>query len=1010
MLYVDGMNGVMNHSSTVQWLYSLIASRYRLVAKTALKLLLVFVEYCEGNCYLLVSAVRFVDTASAVVPWSKIMCLLKDYENGDTELLIYATSLINKTLSGLSDQDSFYDESDFLEQQGMEGVIQRYMSRSGTDLDLLDQLQLYENVLRFEDGESDGIRIPDNTVRKTLRYRATTGNDTTDRRKSRRHSTGTTPVIEVHPHVASFTPFEAPSSAMYSTCQRVAKDEDSSSSANSGEHLPGSSFHDPSRDTNGVTPGLRRRRERAERQKSLMREQQELGNFHNEMVAQGEEVSGNESDNEEKKLIRQLKKDHTVKDLTQKLTSIPLSPQDEKRQNHIGDMSGLISKAKEGLAKSKSNKDISRSPSADSEIKKLGNGETKKSENELHWEEIVKNMSRKLSLCDLDFTDLTSEDDKDLLAPRGFAGVVPPPPPPGGMLKNGMPPPPNMILPSPKNLLSLPGGLINVAGVSQLNTEENSVSTTIKKNKKTVKLFWKEVRDDMIPTTLQRTIWDELPEAVVDTQKLEHLFESRAKDLLTKKQQELNKNKEIIVLDHKRSNAINIAMTKLPPPRAIKAAILKMDSTVVTREGIEKLLNMLPTDEERCKIQEAQMLNPEMPLGTAEQFLLTLSSISELGARLKLWAFKLDFENIEKEIAEPLMDLKQGIETLKANLTFKCILSTLLNIGIFLNGAPVKGFQIEYLAKVPEVKDTVHKHSLLHHLCHMVMESQVNTTDLYSEIGSITRASKADFNELAHNITYLEAECKASWDRLKLIGKHDMAPHLKQKLIDFLADCAERIIIVDIVHRRVLNRYRKFLLWLGVPQVRISESRPNEFCRIVSEFALEYRTTRERVQQQIEKKANHRERNKTRGKLIVDVTKLKTQEDLADNQLRTLLGIPTKGPGGDEVDMSGTLTWRRRRGDATSSPVTSLTTAQPTVGNLLQNVVSSGGRDESFTDGDDEILESLVKTATKTGNPRPIQRERKRTRQAVRKSLRRTLKNGLSEEEKQHVASLIKGY
>lgn len=74
--------------------------------------------------------------------------LLKDYENADTELLIYATSLINKTLSGLSDQDSFYDESDFLEQQGMEGVVQRYMSRPGTDLDLLDQLQLYEAVLK----------------------------------------------------------------------------------------------------------------------------------------------------------------------------------------------------------------------------------------------------------------------------------------------------------------------------------------------------------------------------------------------------------------------------------------------------------------------------------------------------------------------------------------------------------------------------------------------------------------------------------------------------------------------------------------------------------------------------------------------------------------------------------------------------------------------------------------------------------------------------------------------
>lgn len=76
-------------------------------------------------------------------------------------------------------------------------------------------------------------------------------------------------------------------------------------------------------------------------------------------------------------------------------------------------------------------------------------------------------------------------------------------------------------------------------------------------------------------------------------------------------------------------------------------------------------------------------------------------------------------------------------------------------------------------------------------------------------------------------------------------------------------------------HKFSFCRYHKFLLYLGVPPYRIAESRPNDFCRIVSEFALEYRTTRERVHQQIEKKANHRERNKTRGKLIIDVPKFK---------------------------------------------------------------------------------------------------------------------------------------
>uniref|UniRef100_A0A6P4E1K5 FH1/FH2 domain-containing protein 3-like n=1 Tax=Drosophila rhopaloa TaxID=1041015 RepID=A0A6P4E1K5_DRORH len=67
-----------------------------------------------------------------------------------------------------------------------------------------------------------------------------------------------------------------------------------------------------------------------------------------------------------------------------------------------------------------------------------------------------------------------------------------------------------------------------------INGELVNGNNTIKKNKKTVKLFWKEVREDMIPQVVGKTIWDELPDANVDTQKLEHLFESRAKDLMTK--------------------------------------------------------------------------------------------------------------------------------------------------------------------------------------------------------------------------------------------------------------------------------------------------------------------------------------------------------------------------------------------------------------------------------------------------------------------------------------------
>lgn len=103
-----------------------------------------------------------------------------------------------------------------------------------------------------------------------------------------------------------------------------------------------------------------------------------------------------------------------------------------------------------------------------------------------------------------------------------------------------------------------------------------------------------------------------------------------------------------IVLDPKRSNAINIGLTTLPPVHVIKAALLNFDEFAVSKDGIEKLLTMMPTEEERQKIEEAQLANPDVPLGPAENFLMTLASIGGLAARLQLWAFKLDYESMER--------------------------------------------------------------------------------------------------------------------------------------------------------------------------------------------------------------------------------------------------------------------------------------------------------------------------------------------------------------------------
>ncbi|XP_039698724.1 FH1/FH2 domain-containing protein 3 isoform X10 [Pteropus medius] len=1234
MLYVDGMNGVINHNETIQWLYTLIGSKFRLVVKTALKLLLVFVEYSESNAPLLIQAVSAVDTKRGVTPWSNIMEILEEKDGVDTELLVYAMTLVNKTLSGLPDQDTFYDVVDCLEELGIAAVSQRHLNKKGTDLDLVEQLNIYEVALRQEDGD-ETAEPPASGRRDRRRASVCSGvgageHRALDRRRSRRHSVqsvksplsaptspcsqsapgfkpsqvrdlrekysnfGNSSYHSSRPSCGSTVPTTSTSSLpspqearperqhqeslaaererrrqeREERLQRIEREErnkfsreyldkreeqrqareerykyleqlaaeahekevrsrsasrgradlsldltspaapaspaplsPSPSSLDSQEALTGASYSpgtpqhfqasagDPVPESEAgpepeaevgqvasetsqevasarVGPDIEAEQEPEERSSLSEKERR------NEEVNERDNCSASSISSSSSTLEREEKEDKLSRDrgtglwsagvqdagineqcgdiLTNKRFMLDMlyahnrKPTDDEEKGEgepagteqgaeaVASLASRLSTLQanslaqdesvrrvdvscldnrgsvKAFAEKFNSGDLGRgsvSPDAESNDKVLEKASAQpKTESDYIWDQLMAN-PRELRIQDMDFTDLGEEDDIDVLdvdlghaeapgppppPPPTFLGLPPPPPPP---LLDSVPPPPvpgNLLAPPP--VFNAPQGL----GWPQVPRGQPAFT----KKKKTIRLFWNEVRPFEWPCKNNRRcrefLWSKLEPIKVDTSRLEHLFESKSKELsVSKKTAADGKRQEIIVLDSKRSNAINIGLTVLPPPRTIKIAILNFDEYALNKEGIEKILTMIPTEEEKQKIQEAQLANPEVPLGSAEQFLLTLSSISELSARLHLWAFKMDYETTEKEVAEPLLDLKEGIDQLENNKTLGFILSTLLAIGNFLNGTNAKAFELSYLEKVPEVKDTVHKQSLLHHVCTMVVENFPDSSDLYSEIGAVTRSAKVDFDQLQDNLCQMERRCKASWDHLKAIAKHEMKPVLKQRMSEFLKDCAERIIILKIVHRRIINRFHSFLLFMGHPPYAIREVNINKFCRIISEFALEYRTTRERVLQQKQKRANHRERNKTRGKMITDSGKFSGSSPAPPSQPQ---GLSYAEDAAEHENMKAVL--------KTSSPA--MEDATPVLGVRTRSRASRGstgswtlGTDDSPTvtdDAADEIMDRIVKSATQVPSQRVVPRERKRSR-ANRKSLRRTLKSGLTPEE-----------
>ncbi len=208
-----------------------------------------------------------------------------------------------------------------------------------------------------------------------------------------------------------------------------------------------------------------------------------------------------------------------------------------------GNFAGLLAAAKTGLSAKKSI--IPKAPPPELEKPKI---EVKKTESDLQWEELEKNLRRPLKIKDLDFTDLNRADDTNFLNTCQFGGMggpgggnmggppppppmIPglgPPPPPGPPPLPGMggPPPPPPPLGAPP--LPPPGGM----GAPAL--------PTIPKNKKTVKLHWKDVRlEPTLPSGRpMETVWTKVNKEIgivkVDKEKLEHLFETRATELKPK--------------------------------------------------------------------------------------------------------------------------------------------------------------------------------------------------------------------------------------------------------------------------------------------------------------------------------------------------------------------------------------------------------------------------------------------------------------------------------------------
>uniref|UniRef100_A0A913HUN6 FH2 domain-containing protein n=1 Tax=Strongyloides stercoralis TaxID=6248 RepID=A0A913HUN6_STRER len=1001
MLYVDGMNGIIAHNDTIKWFYELLDSPllneeerremsplrlewYRLVVKTALKLLLVFVEYTDSNSLLLLAAVTAIDRENNRQPWFSIMRILRERNATDEETLVYGMTVINKTLDGIPDQDTYYDIVDSLEVQGIEECL-KALSCVGNK-ELQDQVALYEKVLRQEDAANDESDSSDGLMVKMRHSQINNGNyDRSSFRKDKHaiNNNGINVEKESKRFSENISKFENEAQKlMKGDWVKDDKKDNDKNITSKNNYIMKNNYEKNDIIKNGIT--------------TINNNNINNNNIDGKENCINDRIK-NEVKNEESSIVMEEEDEPKVKAPPPSFPSILFSPTEKvsmefpdvietkKEEPVIKPMmkTKLENDEEDGVSNNFAAQLRKRAQMREENSNRNGLFENKQSESEINWKKAAENLkSKPLIINDLDFSEF--HDDQFEQDPLVLARMAqnnmrnenmlsggPPPPPPPGIMKGIPPAPPN--IPPPLSFGKKDG-------------RESSPPSSSKAA--LVKMHWKEVvaEPPPVPTLKNKgTFWKKVETPQIDTSKLAKLFEMKQEKQILKKANGEAKPQVLQVLSMKRSQAINIGLTKLPPINAIPAAIMKFDSLVLNKEGIEKILQtMMPTAAEIEMIQTKMIENPDMPLGHAEQFLLKLYQIPCLLERLKLWLFTLDYKNCEKDIAEPLMDLQLAMKEIEYSKTFRTAMGMLLTIGNALNGTEIQGFQLDYLTKASEVKDPVYKHTLTYHLAEYMIDTYSDGTDLYSEFGAVARSARIDYEELHENLKKLEQDCKASWDYLNKISQKDSTHSMKQKIDEYLNDVAKRIHQLKNIYRLTINRWHAFLLFFGYTVQDIPNQKPMAVCKMVIEFALEYRTTRDKILQQRKRLADKRERNKTRGKMWV-LEKQNNQEN-SSNTGRRRQFIQNDSDRHDEMAKmltGGDDSLNRRR----IRPTPERTAEQTIIAKREALRSTPGPNGGEINDGDDEILDGLVKAATIQSEPRD---NRRKARQFNRKSLRRT--------------------
>ncbi|XP_068622349.1 protein diaphanous isoform X1 [Battus philenor] len=330
--------------------------------------------------------------------------------------------------------------------------------------------------------------------------------------------------------------------------------------------------------------------------------------------------------------------------------------------------------------------------------------------------------------------------------PPMMGGPMPPPPPFGGPMAPKMPQPD--ILPyglKPKKKYEVEGPL------------KRANWKTIIPQKMSEKAFWVKVQEDKLAS----------PDILSGlAQKFSSKPVAKRNEDAVDKVHTLKKVKDLKVLDSKAAQNLSILLggsLKHLSYEHIRTCVLRCDTTVLTANVLDLLIQYLPPADQLKKLSELKCKSEE--LTEAEQFAATVADIKRLVPRLRSLAFREHYAEIISEVKPDIVSGTAACEEVKSSAKFAKILELLLLLGNYMNtgsnNAGAYGFEISFLTKLTATKDLENKQTLLHYLVETIESKFPDVLNFAEEMPHVDRAARVSMENLQKALKKMENDIKA---------------------------------------------------------------------------------------------------------------------------------------------------------------------------------------------------------------------------------------------------------